>query len=88
VKALVTTSYRGVFAGEIDDDQDLTATSMPLKGARMAIRFGTTGGVLELAETGPTRNSKISAPADIAMLHSITGVFAITDEAWAKWQAV
>jgi hypothetical protein len=83
----VTTSYRGVFAGEIDDDQDLTATSMPLKGARMAIRFGTTRGVLELAETGPTSSSKISAPADIAMLHSITGVFAVTDEAWAKWQA-
>lgn len=87
MKALVTTSYRGVFAGEIDDDQDLSATAMPLKGARMAIRFGTTRGVLELAETGPTASSRISAPADIAMLHGITGVFAITDEAWAKWQA-
>lgn len=87
MKALVTTSYRGVFAGEIDDGQDLTAAAMPIKGARMAIRFGTTRGVLELAETGPTANSKISAPADIAMLHSITGVFAITDQAWAKWQA-
>lgn len=87
MKALVTTSYRGVFAGEIDDGQDLTATAMPMKGARMAIRFGTTRGVLELAETGPTSSSKISAPADIAMLHGITGVFAITEQAWAKWQA-
>jgi hypothetical protein len=87
MKALVTTQHRGVFAGEIDDDQDLAAKAMPLKGARMAIRFGTTKGLLQLAETGPTGDSRISAPADIPMLHDITAVFAITDEAWAKWQA-
>lgn len=87
MKALVTTQHRGVFAGEIDDDQDLSAKAMPLKGARMAIRFGTTRGLMELAETGPTDESRISAPADIPMLHDITAVFAITDEAWAKWQA-
>ena len=87
MKALVTTSYRGVFAGEIADDQDLAATSMPIKGARMAIRFGTTRAVIARAEPGPPSISKISAPADIAMLHGITGVFAITEEAWAKWQA-
>lgn len=84
---LVTTQHRGVFAGQIADDQDLAARSMPLSGARMAIRFGTTKGVMQLAETGPTSNSKISAPADIPMLHDITGIFSITDEAWAKWQA-
>lgn len=87
MRAIVTTKHRGVFAGEIADDQDLTATAMPLKGARMAIRFGTTRGLLQLAESGPTGNSKISAPADIPMLHDITAVFAITDEAWSKWQA-
>lgn len=85
MKALITTKHRGVFAGEIASDQDLTATSMPVANARMAIRFGTKRGVLELAETGPTGNSLISAPADIAMLHDITGVFNITEEAWAKW---
>lgn len=84
---LVTTQHRGVFAGQIADDQDLTARSMPLAEARMAIRFGTTKGVMQLAETGPTAQSKISAPADIPMLHDITGLFSITDEAWAKWQA-
>lgn len=83
---LVTTAHRGVFAGQVDDDQDLTAKSMPLKNARMAIRFGTTKGVMELADTGPTSNSKISAPADIPWLHDITAIFAITDKAWAKWQ--
>ena len=87
MKVLVTTKHRGVFAGEISDDQDLSAQAMPLKRARMAIRFGTTRGLLQLAETGPTGMSNISAPADIAMLHDITAIFAISDEAWAKWQA-
>jgi hypothetical protein len=88
VKAvLITTQHRGVFAGLIEDDQDLTATAMPLKQARMAIYFGTTRGVLELAETGPTSKSRISAPADVPMLHDITAVFAITEAAWKAWKA-
>lgn len=87
MKALVTTKHRGVFAGEIDDNANLAETSLPLRNARMAIRFGTTRGLMELAETGPTPISKVSAPADIPVLHDITAVFAITDEAWAKWQA-
>lgn len=82
---LVTTAHRGVFAGEIADDQDLGAKSLPLKNARMAIYWGTKRGVMELCETGPTSSSKISAPADIPMLHDITAVFAITPDAWAKW---
>ena len=84
---LVTTKHRGVFAGLIDEDQDLSATDMPLTQARMAIKFGTTRGVMQLAQTGPTSQSKISAVADIPMLHDITAIFAITDEAWAQWTA-
>lgn len=87
MKVLVTTRHRGVFAGEIDDGADLRETSLPLRNARMAIRFGTTRGLMQLAETGPTDSSKISAPADIPVLHDITAIFAITDAAWAKWQA-
>lgn len=83
---LITTQHRGVFAGLIPDDQDITAKAMPLKEARMAIRFGTTKGVMELAETGPTERSRISALADVPMLHDITALFAITDTAWKKWQ--
>jgi hypothetical protein len=84
---LITTKHRGVFAGEIEDEQDIEARSMPLKNARMAIRFGTTKGVMQLCETGPTNDSRISAPADIPALHDITAVFDITDKAWKKWQA-
>lgn len=84
---LVTTEHRGVFAGLIEDDQDLTARSMPLKAAKMAIYWGTKRGVMELCVEGPNPTSRISLPADIPMLHSITAVFYITPEAWAKWEA-
>lgn len=86
-RVLITTAHRGVFAGEIPASQDLTAKAMPLKNARMAIYWGTTRGLMELCETGPTAKSKISAPADIPILHDITAVFAITDAAWLKWTA-
>ncbi len=82
---LITTQHRGVFAGLIPDDQDLAAKAMPLQGARMAIYWGTTKGLMELCETGPTSKSKISAPAEIPMLHDITAIFAISDKAWEKW---
>ncbi len=84
---LVTTVHRGVFAGEIEDSQDVTAKAMPLKNARMAIHWGTTRGVMQLAYSGPTKDSQISAPADIPMLHDITALFTITPGAWAKWIA-
>lgn len=84
---LVTTKHRGVFAGLVPADQDLSASTMALKSARMAIRFGTTRGLMQLCETGPTKNSKISAPADIPVLHDITAVFSIQPEAWAQWTA-
>lgn len=84
---LITTKHRGVFAGLVEDDADLTERTMGLKQARMAIKFGTTKGVMELAETGPTNNSKIGAVADIPVLHDVTGVFEISDKAWEKWQA-
>lgn len=84
---LVTTKHRGVFAGLVPEDTDLSATTLSLKSARMAIRWGTTRGVMQLAETGPTSNSLISATADIPVLHDVTGVFAITPKAWDKWVA-
>jgi hypothetical protein len=84
---MVTTQHRGVFAGLVPADQDLTVRSIALKSARMAIRWGTSKGVMELAETGPTRESLISSPADIDALHDITAIFAVTDKAWAKWTA-
>ena len=84
---LVAAKHRGVFPGLVPADQDLAASTMALKGARMAIYWGTTKGLMQLCQTGPTEKSRISAPADIPVLHDITAVFSITPEAWSKWQA-
>ena len=84
---LITTLHRGVFAGLVPDDQDLSAKTMRLENARCAIYWGTTKGVAELADTGPTDSSRIGAPATIEAIHDITAVWAISAEAWKKWQA-
>ena len=64
---------------------DTSGDIIHLRSARMAIRFGTTRGVLELAETGPMSSSKISARADIEA-RKITAIFEVTSDATAKWE--
>ncbi len=85
IPVLVTTQHRGVFAGLVPADQDMAARTMALRSARMAIYWGTTKGVAQLAHTGPTEKSRIGAPADLPALHDITAVMAITPEAWKEW---
>lgn len=80
---IVCTEHRGVFFGYA---QDTRGTAVDLKRARMAIAFGTTRGVMELAETGPTSRSKISARADIEV-RKITAVFEVTPVATEAWEA-
>lgn len=79
---IVCTSHRGVFFGYASDT---SGDVIHLRGSKMAIYFGTTKGVMELAATGPTPKSKISAPADIDV-RSVTAVFEVTPEADAKWK--
>lgn len=79
---IVCSSYRGVFFGYAEDT---SGDRVHLKDARMAIYWGTTRGVMELAHSGPTDKSKISAPADIE-IRGITAVFEVTSEAEAKWK--
>mgnify|MGYP007073199490 CR=1 FL=1 len=81
---IVCTQYRGVFFGYAEDT---TGDVIDLKDARMAIRFGTKRGVLQLAETGPTKESNISAKADIA-LRGVTSVFEVSKEAEEAWLAI
>jgi hypothetical protein len=83
---LITTAHRGVWYAQVPNNMDLTTETLTgLKGARMAIYWGTTKGIHQLCETGPTGTSKISAPADIEVLHKVTGVFAVTDKAAEAW---
>lgn len=80
---IVCTSHRGVFFGLAGDT---SGDTIHLTGAKMAIYWGTTRGVMELANTGPTAKSKISLPADIEV-RSVTAVFEVTDAALVAWEA-
>ena len=80
---IVCTEFKGVFFGYTTDS---SGDRCHLRGARMAIYFGTTRGVMELAETGPTAKSKISARADIEV-RKITAVFAVTPSAVKAWES-
>lgn len=82
---IVCTEHRGVFFGYVAGPTK-GVDPIELKRARMAIYWGTTRGIMELAETGPTSRSKISARADLE-LRKITSVFEVTPEAAAKWEA-
>ena len=71
---IVCTEFRGVFFGYAEDT---SGDVIHLKDARMAIYFGTTKGVMQLAETGPTSSSKISAKANIEV-RKITAVLEVS----------
>jgi hypothetical protein len=78
---IVCTEYRGVFFGYAEDT---SGDVVDLKRAKMAIYWGTTNGVMQLAESGPTEQSKISAPADI-QIRKVTAVFEVTPRAEKAW---
>lgn len=81
---IICTEHRCVFFGyAIETSGD----TISLTNARMAIAFGTTKGVMQLAETGPTERSKISAKADIEV-RNVTAVFEVSPEAKVKWDAI
>ena len=79
---IVCTEHRGVFFGYAADTKGDT---IELKRARMAIYFGTKRGVMELAETGPTSQSRISARADIEV-RKVTAVFEVAERAVSAWE--
>jgi hypothetical protein len=81
---IVFTARKGVFFGYADDT---TGDRIFLRRARMAIYWGTTKGVFELAETGPTKSSKISSQADMDV-REITGVLEVSPAALAVWEAL
>lgn len=83
---LVTTKHRGVFFGYTEDPS--TAQVVTLKRARCAIYFGTTGGVFQLAATGPTPKSRIGSRAPEITLQDVTSVSAVAPEAVQAWESV
>lgn len=83
---LITTQHRGVFFAQVEDGTDLTQKTLTnLHNCRMAIYWGTTRGVMQLANDGPTSSSKIGAPAFADVMHDVTAVFSVTDKAAQAW---
>ncbi|MGE4190719.1 MAG: hypothetical protein AB7G12_12585 [Thermoanaerobaculia bacterium] len=80
---IVTTEYKGVFFGYAEDT---SGDVIHLKRARMAIYWGTSKGVVQLAETGPTASSRIGARCDM-QLRKVTAVFEVTPDAANAWEA-
>lgn len=82
---IVTTSFRGVYFGELVEQ---TGNECILENARMAIYWGTTRGVDQLAQSGPTSTSKTGALAPRVWLTGLTSVVDCTPEASEAWKAV
>lgn len=80
---IVCTEYRGVFFGYAGDT---SGDVIHLKRARMALYWGTTRGILELAEVGPNARSKVSARADLE-LRKVTSVFEVSPGAAEAWES-
>lgn len=79
---IICTTHRGVFFGYAGNTK---GDVIHLRSARMAIYWGTTRGVMQLAETGPTEKSRISARADIEV-RGITAVFEVSPDAVKAWE--
>lgn len=77
---LITTEYRGVFFGDLKAWERGERYAV-LENARMILRWGTTGGVLELCEAGVTKASghKVGSVAPRIELCGVTAVADCTD---------
>jgi hypothetical protein len=83
---LVTTERKGVFVGYLES-YDVDRRIAILTDVVMAIRWGTTNGLLELTDTGPTSSSKISAVCPRARLELCECVLDVSEEAERSWLA-
>ena len=84
IKVVVTTVHRGVFFGEIIENN--APKSIKLKDARNCIYWESSlHGFIGLASDGPSNGSKIGPKADIE-LYDITSLVKCTPEAIAKWE--
>ena len=84
---IVTTSHRGVFFGYVEGPTE-GLKEVALTNVRCAIYWGTSKGVWELADTGPTQKSKIGARAPRLELRDITAIADVSEAAVANWEAV
>ena len=87
---LITTSYRGVFYGEVPADQNMFAENVTLKNARNVLYWhDSVKGFLGLTEDGPNKKCKIGAKAGGPMhVRSITSITECSEKAIKSWSQV
>lgn len=81
---LVTTEFRGVFFGYLEDDKD-APQSITLSNVRNCIYWQDCGGFIGLAATGPNNSCRIGAPIDEVTLYKITSITSVSKEAEKAW---
>ena len=83
IPVLVTTEFRGVFFGYTSKSERelFEEENIVLHKCKNVIYFGTSKGFLELADTGPTCDSKIGSEAKKVILKKITSVAYCTEAA-------
>jgi hypothetical protein len=84
---IVITEHKGVIFGYADPS-DFDKRSFPMQGTRVALKWGTDTGVNQLAETGPSDQSQVSAKCDAPMVHDIIKVLSVTNEAEERWRGI
>ncbi len=82
---LVTTEFRGVFAGYVKNDSNLP-NEITLTNARNCIYWSSNvGGFLGLASKGVNSDCKIGSQVKELTVYKITSVTAVSDEAAKTW---
>lgn len=83
---LVTTEFRGVFFGYLEDDKTAPA-QLTLTGARNCIYWAASvGGFLGLAAKGPNKDCRIGVRVPEVTLYKITSVTPVEDAAVKAWE--
>jgi hypothetical protein len=87
VAVLVTTLHRGVFFGFAEEEK-LSGRSIELADCRNCIFWDSSiGGFLGLASVGPNAKCKIGTQAESVLLHDVTSVSRVSEQAVQAWKA-
>jgi len=82
---IVTTDCKGVYHGTLVDHDHMHATCYLAK-ANMIATWGTSAGVDELADTGPTDRSDVCAMVQLIWINRLTSVVLCSEDAIKKWE--
>ena len=86
IKVVITTSYRGVFFGEIDPAA-VRDEVIEIHNKRCCVRFKGSKGFVGLASVGPQAGSRVGPAAPVSWLRNVTDILLCTPEAVERWEA-